>query len=395
MSCRNTTIHLRPRRFVGTGVSLVYGILTFLLNLVTSGCQETEKLPKRVSWAPSDLKAHISELHGFCEYGERVPTLLMDEEWYVCNEILGIPEECKAVWLRGHYDFSNLPLCPELKYATIDEQNCHWHPRKLVSLLEKMPGLEYFDFSDGANTDVDRNESLDLGVFADMAKLQSLALQYCGRIAGSDKLIDSKPLKKVWLSVGYQLGERKPYMYEAKCVNPDCYCKEVAVLCASNVECRIEREDSFIFKDGVLTLFLKNLGETPVEIPEIPECCHGLHLDGKFKFSGIRSYSHIVDLTYFNHNASRADIADLDFSHFPNLKSLDFRVTTHEACELDYRKIECSGSLEVVIIDCWGDCVVRGIDRAFTNDRIWWFSCLFEKGGRNWQKSADSATSDE
>lgn len=355
------------------------------------GCVNDEKDMPHPVYDADALLPFVSDLY-LSEYADyRIMTPCLSLDYCALNgsgdfryKIQDVPKMCKALWIRGNCDFSDLGVSPTLEYATF-VQTEHVHPRHVQSLAFKLPNLKVLEFEDGG---VDETMShgvngsfLDLGVFSKMGKLRHLNLLYNGCVANSNELIDNLSINRLKLTVVRQLPR------QSASPRDDC-CDDISDSSSwrsydTDVKWCIRNEKNTHFNNGVKTFVIENMSANAVEIPRIPDCCRGLSIKGRFTFSSMPLYPNILSLCWYCDKIEGYELSSLDFARFPNLRALFIGVETCSEQQLDFSDVDVCSSLECVEIDCLGNCVVRNIERVFESDRIWLFIVSFERNRSN------------
>lgn len=325
--------------------------------------------------------------------GDRVQTVCLYGDCFELGKKMSIdeiPKNCDAVYLRGDFDISKVPVNNTwVKFMTM-EYIPHRSSTYIENLARQFPCLKTLELDEVGGKELlyDAGDVLDLRVVASMKHLRLLSLYYFGRVSHTDSLIDSQAIDVLNFFVARELAKPSVGVCDKGCDEKECLCRRS--LGSGGFTGAVRLETDAHFEDGVRTFALKNSSMHPAVLPAIPHCCQGIYLEGHFNFSNMPSSPRIVSLFWSCDNVSDFELASFDFSKLPNLKSLFLSLRSKEECSLAFDDVDVCHSLECVTISTSGNCVVRRIEHAFEDKRIWLFCCGISRERRRCQGASES-----
>lgn len=288
-----------------------------------------------------------------------------------------IPNGCRAVMMHGYVDCSGMATNSVVEYVTLSEER-HVTADYVESFVSKVPNVKVLELAYRSPENSSFSESaLDLGQFSGLKALRHLDVTYCGSVSNSTALLENPTIESLRLSITRQLSDDNPHAQNAGAAIPPCTCSGHEAV--EGLRPMIEEVEMLNFEKGIRVFSLVNTNAEPVVLSALPDCCAGLSLHGRFDFSRIPENRKLQSIGWICHEATREEVETIPFSRFPNLKLLFLFIVADDKCELDFRKIDVCRSLEYVDISTDGNCVVRNIEDAFANERIWYFHCTLDR----------------
>ena len=147
--------------------------------------------------------------------GDRVQTVCLYGDCFELGKKMSIdeiPKNCDAVYLRGDFDISKVPVNNTwVKFMTM-EYIPHRSSTYIENLARQFPCLKTLELDEVGGKELlyDAGDVLDLRVVASMKHLRLLSLYYFGRVSHTDSLIDSQAIDVLNFFVARELA--KPFL---------------------------------------------------------------------------------------------------------------------------------------------------------------------------------------
>ena len=296
-------------------------------------------------------------------------------------KVLQIPVGCKAVRMRGSLDLHELSANGDVECITLEQFN-HESARDVLSFVSKFPRAKVMELSYGFPEELAcQDEALDLRVFSEMRGLRHLDFSYYGCVSNSDAIIDNRRIDTLRISITRMLSDVNPNLRDDSLVDGVCTCASHGDFRDVKAEIVIEHPQNF--DNGIRVLELDNANNTPFAVSNIPACCSGLFLKGKFDFTNVGVNTNIEWFSWISMDAACDEVKSIPYSRFPNLRSICLSLATEEECELDVRDMKVCRLLEHVVLSCDGNCIIRNIEEALANDRLWCVHFDFDMENRS------------
>lgn len=292
--------------------------------------------------------------------------------------IYRVPKFCKGINFSGNVNISQIERSENIEYISINEY-LHRSSKYVMSIANKFPNVKMLEIeyppSSNKGEILSTHNVLDLGVFAKLKNLECLHLFYSGAITNSYALLTNKNIKSLYFTVGRDLLLHSPHknsLLDIHCKDSKCLCNHITD--SKNPFSAISVSPCVWSENGEERTFrMKNDTTEIVKMPDVPSCCTRLEIEGRIDFSAMKQNPNIRSFFWDGVGITQKEINALQMSKFPNLIAVCLDIRTEEECEIDLKKIDICQTIEHMSVSADGRCVIRGMDEAVQNKRIWMF----------------------